>query len=46
MKKQKLILTLMLVVTATMSVFADGETKHGTCAASLVETILCALGCC
>ena len=42
MKKNRLILASMLVLTSAMSVFADcGETEHGN-----LHAILCFLGFC
>lgn len=37
MKKNKLILAFLLVLTTTVSIFADGETGHGN--RSLIEYV-------
>jgi hypothetical protein len=42
MKKQKMLLALSLVLTTTLSVFADGETTTGNL--TLLDQILRALG--
>jgi hypothetical protein len=42
MKKQKLMLAFLLVMTTALSVFADGETPTGNL--TLIDQILIALG--